>query len=122
MRLSTSVISVLAAAAAMAPAQPLLAESSADARKAIQAAYDKSNAAAAKKDIAGTLAHHVPDFTTTDEKGKTHTLAEMKGQLTQIFQIAKEVHASTTIQSFSLKGNSATVKIEDHATIMMSNP
>lgn len=103
-------------------APSLRADSSADARKAIAAAYAKMNAAAAKKDADGIFALHTEDYTETDVKGKKHTIAELKQQLPQIFRLAKSIKANTVIDSFSLKGSKAVVVNHDHSQIVLQNP
>jgi hypothetical protein len=106
----------------LAGAQTARADATSDARKAIQAAYDKSNAAAAKKDLAGVLASHASDFTYTDKSGKKQDLSAMKTQMGQVFQASKEISGKSVIQSISLKGGSATVTVDETGSMVLVNP
>jgi ketosteroid isomerase-like protein len=110
------------AACLVASGEFVRADATSDARKAIQAAYDRSDAAAVRKDLAGVLASHAPDYTWTDKHGKKHALAELKAQMTQVFQLAKEIRGKTIVKSLSLKGNSATVIAEETGSMNLVNP
>lgn len=98
------------------------ADATADARKAIQAGFDKENAGAAKKDVQEALAPYAPDFVRTSVDGKKITLAEMKKGLTQMFAGVQTIKGTAVIQKITLKGKEATVTVKLHREITLLNP
>jgi hypothetical protein len=120
-----TILSLIAAPAALflLGAAPAGADTAAQARSAIQATYNKMNAAAAKKDAAAIIAVHDPGYTSIDKSGQKQTLSSLKVLLSQIFQVAKSIKATTTIQSCTLKGSTASVATKEHAEIVAAiNP
>lgn len=98
------------------------AETAATARKAIQAAYDKENAAIAKKDLAGAFAADAPDFMAGDKQGHQAALRDLKPQMQTVFQNSTSLKATTLIQKFAFKGNQATVTTRVHTVINLKAP
>lgn len=92
------------------------------ARKAIQAQYDKANAAAARRDVDAVFAIQTPDYVHIDKQGRTHTAAEARQQFAQIVAAAKTIKAVTRIQTFKLDKTGATVTIAERADIYLLNP
>ena len=91
------------------------ADTAAQARKAIQAAYDREDAAADRKDIKGVLANCAPDFQAIELDGSRSTLADARKSMSMAFQQFKTVTAKTTIQKFTLQGNKATMTVKEYA-------
>lgn len=109
-------ILVLAALAALVPSAR-----ADDAQKAIQAQYDKRSAAAAKKDVEGSVAINAPEFVTIGLKGDKRTTAQIKPQLTQVFASIKSYTITTKITKCVVKGDSATVTTQDTVVIVGKN-
>ena len=112
----------LLAAACIASATLVLADPTSDARKAIQAQYDRANAAAAKKDIKGNIAIFTSDRISVDEKGTTLTLAQYRKLNSALFSSAASISASSTIENISAKGDTATVRVKEHGKLVIINP
>ena len=104
----------LAAAAALA--STVRADDSA--QKAIQAQYDKRSAAAAKKDVEGSVAINAPEFIAIGLKGDKRTTAQIKPQLTQVFASIKSYTITTKITKCVVKGDSATVTTQDAVVVV----
>ncbi|HZO87155.1 MAG TPA: nuclear transport factor 2 family protein [Chthonomonadaceae bacterium] len=107
--------------AALALAPLATADATADARKAIQTAYNQANAAMARKDVNGGLAHFAPDFEAVTRNGKKIMLPQIRQQLQQITMM-QSIRAKSTIQKFRLKGNQAVVTVKEHADLTGVNP
>ncbi len=98
------------------------ADSSADARKAIQLQYDRSNAAITRRDSTGTFAIYSPSFVAVDKNGKKHTLANLKQQSQVVFTQARIITGTTKIQTITLKGNTALVRVAEHSKMVGTDP
>jgi len=112
---------VLLISAASMPSMAV-ADATSDAKKAIQAAYDKADAAGARKDLEGSTVYYTPDFVYTGEDGKSFQLAFIKAQMKRYFQAAKSVQSKSTITGLKLKGNSATVTVHEVGHFVLANP
>ena len=106
-------ILVLAALAALVPSAR-----ADDAQKAIQAQYDKRSAAAAKKDVEGSVAINAPEFIAIGLKGDKRTTAQIKPQLTQVFASIKSYTITTKITKCVVKGDSARVTTQDAVVVV----
>lgn len=106
-------ILVLAALAALVPSAR-----ADDAQKAIQAQYDKRSAAAAKKDVEGSVAINAPEFVAIGLKGDKRTTAQIKPQLTQVFASIKSYTITTKITKCVVKGDNATVTTQDAVVVV----
>ncbi len=98
------------------------ADAASDARKAIQTAYDRENAAAARKDVNGMFANETSDFEDITKEGRKVNLTEMRAQLGRVMAGIQSIKATTTIQKFSLKGQQAIVVAKGHAEMTGVNP
>jgi hypothetical protein len=110
------------AVAAVIAAPAVRADSTAGAKKAIQAQYDKMNAAAARKDSKGILAIMTKDHTGVTQGGQTFTLDQETAQMQQIFTAAKSLNGVSKITSIALKGSTATVQVSETDKVVMPNP
>lgn len=111
---------LLLAGASFAP--QARADATSDARKTIQAAYDKMNAAAAKKDVNGILAYYAPDYEHVNQRGQKTTLAAMRQQMPQLLQMMKSIKATTAIKKFVLQGSQATVAVASQGEMVGVDP
>ena len=101
----------------------LHADPAADARRAIQSAYNASSAAATRRDAAGTLAHFTPDGVSMDTKGHAIPIAQERQTVTSLFAAAQSITARTTIQKFSLdRPGQATATVREHSVLTLVNP
>jgi ketosteroid isomerase-like protein len=98
------------------------ADANADARKAIQAAYDRNSAAGNKRDLAGSLTIYTPDYVSTDKSGKKTDLKQMHDQMKLIFGMFKTFKVTQSVQSLQLKGNEAQITLKSHLEGTLSNP
>jgi ketosteroid isomerase-like protein len=113
---------IIAVALLALPALAARADSAADAKKAIQAQYNKCNAAAARKDSKGVTSVYTKDRVAVTSKGVTSSVSDETAQMEQIFQAATSVAVSTTITGISVKGNTAIVNVKEHGKIVLLNP
>ena len=101
----------------------LCAESATDDRRAVQAAYSASNAAAGRRDVAGTLAHFTPDAVTVDTKGHATRMAQERQTVTGLFAAAQSVTARTTLETFTLdRPGQATATVHEHILVTLTDP
>lgn len=98
------------------------ADSSAVARKAIEAQYAKRSSAASKKDLKGMMSSCTPDFVYVTQKGEKGDVNLLKRRLSTLFAVAQTVKASSTIQTFSLHGKEASLKMKTHIVSEFMNP
>jgi ketosteroid isomerase-like protein len=98
------------------------ADVTSDARAAINAAYEKMNAAASRKDLKSLLAFYSKDYIATDPSGGKQTLSDYRRTLEPIFQRARSIRATTTIQKLSVKSNRAVAVIKDRTRIVLGHP
>src|SRR5437868_989172 len=88
---------------------PAQADTVAQARKAIQAAYNQASAAIARKDVNASFAHYAPEFKNISKEGRVSTLQQAKAGATRAFAIAKSVQDKNTITNVRLMGDKAIV-------------
>ena len=98
------------------------ADAASDARKQIQQAYDRANAAAARRDASVALAQLAPDYVFTNVQGQTHTAAQMRQAIPRLLAAMKSIKAATKITNFTLKGKEADVVIKEHVEMSVHNP
>ena len=103
-------------------ASAVKADTAAQARKAIQAAYDQQDAAQARKDLNATFAHCAPEFKDISKDGRVVTLTQARASLTQAYAMAKSIKVRTTIADLHLTGNKAIVTTKQHAVVTLVNP
>jgi len=99
-----------------------MADATADAKKAIQASYDRSNNGLAHKETKSLIDMYTPDYYAISKKGKKTSLAELKESIKGIVAAAKTIKASTTVQKIVLKGNEAIVTTKEHTELFLVNP
>ncbi len=97
------------------------ADATSDARKAIQAQYDKENAAAARKDVRTMLSIMSPDFVAVTG-GQQVTAPQMQQSLTQMFKLASNISGVTYIDKVALHGKTAVVLVHDRSALTLTNP
>ncbi len=91
------------------------ADPTGDTRHAIQAAYNQMNAAAANKDVNGSVAYYTPDYTATDIHGKVTNVAQGRQAAQTLFAQAQSVSGKTTVTSLTLNNpGQATVLERGH--------
>jgi len=98
------------------------ADPAADARKAIQGQYDKSNAAVAKKDLKGFIAIYSPDYVRTDAKGQTSNFKRIRQQTALKFSQTASVIGKSSLVSIKLTGVTAVVHVKDHRIFAYASP
>lgn len=98
------------------------ADATSDARKAIQANYNADSAAAKRKDVNGLFAHTANDYVSTDTRGKKLTLADAKKGVPALFKAVKELDSVSKIKSIQLKGNTASVTVNESVTMKIVHP
>ncbi len=97
------------------------ADTAAQARKAIQTAYDREDAAAAHRNINGILSNYAPDYQDREPNGLKVGLADVRQSLVVMFQNARAVTAKTTIQNFTLQGSKAIVTTKEYAMLTVAS-
>lgn len=99
-----------------------LADKTSDAKKAIQALYNKEVAALKKKDVKGILASNAPDFVYYSKNGQKADVKTIQNAMTQVMSMASNIKATMKIVKFTLNGNQAVAVTEGHAEITLTNP
>ena len=113
---------ILTAFILTAPAPTAYADASSQARRAIQAIYDGQNAAGARRDVNGLLAHVSPRYVSLDTHGGRHTLAGERQQANKVFSSAPRYLGRTQIQAITLTGASANVRVKEHKEMIVIYP
>lgn len=121
MRMRRNLTAFVLASACLALVHGAMADATADAKKAIQAAYNAGNAATGKKDMNKMFANDSPDFVAV-RNGQTITLAQAKAAVKQFFPAVKSIKDVSVVQKIKLKGNEATVTVKEHGDMVMANP
>ena len=91
-----------------------LADQVSDAQKAVQAVYDKRNAAATARDPKGVLVDCTPDFVYITKEGQKGNLGVLKKRLIPLMSMAQNLKVTTARQTFTLKGREATSTVKTH--------
>jgi ketosteroid isomerase-like protein len=99
-----------------------LADAVTDAQKAIQAQYTRLNAATMKRDTAGIFAIYSADFVGVDVKGKKHSIADLRQQTQILFNQARIITGTSKVQSVTLKGATALVRVAEHSKLIGTDP
>ena len=97
----------------MALAATAWADPVAEARRAIQAEYDRSNQAYVKKDLDKSMAIHAPEFYSIAVGGERITRQELLSGRKRKFQHCSKLSASSKITSLQVNGNRAVVQVEE---------
>ena len=92
------------------------------ARKAIQATYNRVNAALAKKDLSVARATRTPDYVLITDKGQKRTAAQLRAQEQGILSLAQSITAKSDIQKITLNGNTATVLVNENGALVVQMP
>lgn len=96
-------------------------DATSDAKKQIQAAYNRENAAAARKDAAGVLANLTSDYKSVSAGGQSVTAKTLRERLPVIFANAISIKGKSTITKLTLKGNQADVQVKEHGVLTLMN-
>ena len=111
-------------AGALMLATPLLGKPAAkapDARRELQAIYNKINAAAARKDVDGVYAYDADDCTFVDRRGRVHDASDGRQELEEVMEVIDSLKVTSTIQGFVGTDTEATVTVKDHAVARLAN-
>ena len=92
-----------------------------NARREIQAIYNKINAAAMQKDVDGVYAFDSDDYTVIDKKGHVHEASEGRQEMEQGMEVVDSLKATSLIQSFAGTSTEATVTVKEHAIVRIAN-
>lgn len=98
------------------------ADTVAQARSAIQAAYHRADVAFAKKDVNGMLADYDSDYEGVTKNGGKITLARQRAAMTGVMPMVQSGTMKTVIQKFSLKGNTAVAEVKQHVEMTIKPP
>jgi hypothetical protein len=92
-----------------------------DAKKQIQAGYDRSNAAFIRKDWDVTFADYAPEFT-VDLGGHTRKLSDVRSHTERLLSLASLITAKTVVQDVALAGDTATVTVRQETSADLVDP
>jgi hypothetical protein len=112
---------IFSCVAVIAASLPALGDAAAEARRQIQAAYNRENAAAARKDASGVLANLTSDYKSISANGQTVTAEVLRQRLPIIFASAVSVKGTSTIIKLALKGKQADVQVKEHGILVLMN-
>ncbi len=97
------------------------ADATADARRAIQTAYDKMDAAAARKDAKAMLAYYASDFQFISAKGRKRDLKFQQETLPRVLAAAQSMRGKTTVRKLTLKGREAKALVHSRGVMTFIN-
>ncbi len=112
---------MLAVAVLLTVSSAALADTPAQARKAIEADYVKIAAALSHKDLDAAFAYETPDYVAVSKNGTQLKRDDSHKMMRQI-SFADKVKVRATIVTFALKGNIATVRHRGHIEASIMNP
>ena len=99
------------------------ADAAADAKTAIQSAYNKQSAAFNKKDVKSVFAVYAADYVAIASRGsKNRTLAEMKLSMQMLFARGQNMNVKQTVQKMTVKGSQAIVLSKQHMQFSLIDP
>lgn len=90
-----------------------------DARAAIQAAYDKQDAAYVRKDTAGIAATYAPGFRVVDQRTGAEQNEAQALDLGFAFVMCRPVSSQTTLLNMTVQGRTAVVTRKSHGVLLM---
>jgi ketosteroid isomerase-like protein len=95
-----------------------------EAREAIQRAYNRMDAALDNKDLDTHFSFYARDYIEMSTKGEQKSLGEARRETSRIFADPnfKHIKAITTIEKFTLDGDTATVFTKSMSTAIGVNP
>jgi ketosteroid isomerase-like protein len=117
----TLFVMLLIALVALAPLTAF-ADKTSDAKKAIQALYDKEVAAVKKKSVEGIFASNSPDFVYYSKGGQKVDAKALRAAMTQAMTMASSISAKMKIVKFTLNGDQAVVTTEGHLEMTITPP
>jgi hypothetical protein len=106
---------------AVTPAKTVEAATS-QARYAIQAAYERQNAAIARKDIKGLESVRHKNFVASTKTGQRYTTSQLRAEIRDLFEGDKILTAKATIHSFSVHVDKASVMVNRIITVKDRGP
>jgi len=98
-----------------------LADGTAEVARAIQEQYNAKNDAIAKKDIAAVWKIRTKDYTDVND-GIVRGATELQSKQARLFEMATSLQATSTVESVTLNGKTAVVRVRESGTIVMRNP
>jgi ketosteroid isomerase-like protein len=98
------------------------ADKTADAKKVIQAIYDREVVAFKKKDMNGMLAANTPDYVYFRKNGQKTDIQDLKNSMSQVLAMGSNLKSSQKIVKFTLKGNKALAVTQGHLEMTITNP
>ena len=97
-------------------------DAASDAKKWIQAAYNRENAAAIRRDVDGVLADTAPDYVSVSPRGGSTPLRLIKPRLRPLLEAMRVKRATTRVTKVVLKGPEAHVATTEHVVAVLANP
>ena len=108
----TTTKTILFVSASLALTTAAFGSEASDARRSIENAYKRIDAATMRRDSRTLLAFMTPDYRATGA-GKTLSKANMSRQLNALFSIAKTLRMKTSIQKFAFTGTKTTLVAQE---------
>jgi ketosteroid isomerase-like protein len=93
-----------------------------EARKAIQAAYNRRNAAMAKKDLKTVWSSMAKNYVSISKDGTRLSGAQLRAMMTPFLMGVKSAKGTSTIRRITLQGNAATVEVAENGTVVGVHP
>ena len=103
----------------MIPGATVRADGAQEARKSIQAAYDRFSTAMHRKDADSATSDFAPDFTELDSaRGAIQAgIPTERRQFQALFLYSRSITMTETIQTFALRGKRATVTVKEQMVL-----
>ena len=98
-----------------------LADTPAQARKAIEGIYAKEQAALGRKDIDSVFSYQTPDYVAITKKGK-RIPRDQANQMGRQITMMQTVKANIRIMNFALKGDTAVARAKNRVYLTTMNP
>jgi uncharacterized protein (TIGR02246 family) len=115
-------LNTLSVVALMVTSVCAFADATSDAKKAIQAQYDKASAGYAKKDAKTVLSIYAPDYESVNLDGAKRQLDDVKKQLPNAFSQANSIQIKALVQKVTLKGDEAFANVATKVLVMAKHP
>lgn len=97
---------------------PAHADSTAEARQAIQFAHRKIDVALERKDFPNVTASCTPDFVSINDEGKRFSAAQVQSGLNHDLAHAQSIQSTTILQTTNLTPAGATITLIQHLVVL----
>ena len=98
------------------------ADARSDAKNGIQKAYNTLNAAVARKDLNGVMAHRDPNYVFISAKGEQKNAQQARAATEALLRVARSARIKSTVQNVTLRKGGAVVSVKENARFVLVVP